>query len=230
MGQPVAIDRSELGLFGPDSVTWQMHADAAMWFGGIRSLYLQALHPRAVAGVVQNSDFQHDPLGRLVRTAEFVGITTYGTVGEAQEAGERVRRVHRSLTATDRETGEVFGIDDPELLLWVHCAEVSSFLTSVRRAGYPLTREHGDRYLDEQRASAALVGLDPRNVPGSTAEMRRYFREIRPTLRRTDDADVIYDFLHGPPLRGLARSGVPLYGMTIGHLSYSILPEWARHL
>lgn len=51
------------GLFGPESVTWQLHGDPMMWVGGVRALYLQALHPRAVRGVMQNSDFRKDAWG-----------------------------------------------------------------------------------------------------------------------------------------------------------------------
>ena len=82
-----------------------MHADPAMWVAGITSLYLQALHPRAVAGVVQNSNFQEDPLGRLARTANFVGLSTYGPTGQVAEAAAKVRSIHRSLRATDQFTG-----------------------------------------------------------------------------------------------------------------------------
>jgi uncharacterized protein (DUF2236 family) len=218
------------GLVGPYSVTWQLHADPAMWLAGIRSLYLQALHPRAVAGVVQNSDFQRDPLGRLIRTADFVGLSTYGTREQVERAAARVRGVHRSLRATDPDTGTTFRVDEPDLLLWVHCAEVSSFLSVVRRAGFPLTRAHADRYLDEQRGSAALVGLDPAEVPGSVEEMSAYFRDIRPTLRRTRDTDAIYAFLHRPPVKGLLALGIRLYEPVLGHLSYSLLPGWAIRL
>src|SRR5919197_4440242 len=197
------LSGADYGLVGPYSVTWQLHADPAMWLAGIRSLYLQALHPRAVAGVVQNSDFQRDPLGRLMRTATFVALSTYGPREEVERAAATVRRVHRSLRARDPDTGATFRVDEPELLLWVHCAEVASFLSVVRRAGFPLTRAHADRYLDEQRASAALVGLDPGEVPGSVAEMSAYFHDIRPALRRTADTDLIYRFLHRPPMPGL---------------------------
>ncbi|MFL6145481.1 MAG: oxygenase MpaB family protein [Labedaea sp.] len=218
---------ADLGLLGPDSVTWQLHADPAMWVAGIRSLYLQALHPRAVAAVVQNSDFRRDPLGRLIRTADFVGISTYGTRAEVARAAARVRGVHRTLRARDPETGRTFRIDEPELLLWVHCAEVGSFLSVLRRAGFPLGRAHADRYLEEQRATAALVGLDPAEVPGSVAEISAYFHDVRPTLRRTPDSDAIYEFLHRPPVTGPLGLGVRIYGPTIGHLSYSLLPRWA---
>jgi uncharacterized protein (DUF2236 family) len=221
-------DAPDAGLFGPSSVSWQLHAEPAMWLAGIRSLYLQALHPRAVAGIVQNSDFRNDPLGRLVRTANFVGASTYCPRDEVEAAAARVRAVHRSLRGT--YDGRTFRIDEPELLLWVHCAEVSSFLTVVRRAGFPLTAAHADRYLDEQRASAALVGLDPSEVPGSVARMRRYLQDMRPVLRRTDDTDLIYDFLHRPPVGGKLALGLPVYEAVVGHLAYSLLPRWAVRL
>jgi uncharacterized protein (DUF2236 family) len=216
------------GLFGPASVSWQLHAEPAMWLAGIRSLYLQALHPRAVAGIVQNSDFRNDPLGRLIRTANFVGAATYCPRAEVERQAAKVRGVHRSLRGTYE--GETFRIDEPELLLWVHCAEVSSFLSVVRRAGFPLTAAHADQYLDEQRASAALVGLDPAEVPGSVAEMRRYLQDMRPTLRRTEDTDEIYDFLHRPPVSGKLALGLPVYESMVGHLAYSLLPGWAIRL
>ncbi|MBB5155246.1 oxygenase MpaB family protein [Saccharopolyspora phatthalungensis] len=92
------------GLFGPQTVTWQLHADPTMWIAGICGLYLQALHPLAVAAVVQNSRFREDPLGRLMRTANFVAATTYGTTAEAESVAARVRQVHRTLRATDRRT------------------------------------------------------------------------------------------------------------------------------
>lgn len=221
---------NDLGLFGPDSVSWQLHAQPAMWLAGVRSLYLQALHPRAVAGVMQNSDFQADPLGRLVRTANFVGATTYCTREEVSRQAAHVRQVHRELRAVDRETGERFRIDEPELLRWVHCAEVSSFLSVVRRAGFPLTAAHADRYLDEQRVSASLVGLDPGEVPGSVAEMTDYLRSMRPALRRTEDAEKIYRFLHRPPMSGALALGVRVYEPVVGHLAYSLLPGWAVRL
>lgn len=218
-------EEPDVGLFGPGSVSWQLHAEPAMWFAGIRSLYLQALHPRAAAGIVQNSDFRGDPLGRLVRTANFVGATTYGPRDEVERQAARVRAIHRSLRGT--YDGATFRIDEPELLLWVHCTEVSSFLTIGARAGFPLTAAHADRYLDEQRAAAALVGLDPAEVPGSVAAMRAYLREMRPLLRRTDDTDEIYDFLHRPPVGGRLALGLPAYESLVGHVGYSLLPGWA---
>lgn len=201
---------------------WNLHGDPARWVAGVCSLYPQALHPRAVAPVVQNSRFQEDPLGRLVRTSDFVGITTYGTREEADTAASKVRHVHRLLSAVDRRTGEQIRLDDPDLLLWVHCAEAASFATVVRRAGFPLSDAGMDRYFDEQRAAAAQVGLNPEDVPGSRREMAAYFARVRPELARTEDSDLVHRFLHRP----FPQWSRPLNlgYLPIGHLAYSVQP------
>jgi uncharacterized protein (DUF2236 family) len=234
--RPMTLDHevvavaADPGLFGPRSVSWQVHSDPAMWLAGIRSLYLQALHPRVVAGVIQNSDFQQDPLGRLLRTANFVGVSTYGCTEEARALAARVRGIHRSLRLTDPDTGTAHRVDEPDLLLWVHCAEVASFLGVTVRAGYRLSAAQIDRYYDEQRRTAELVGLRGEEVPGSAAEMTEYFAAMRPSLRAGQDAATIYRFLHRPPLPAKLRPGLLAYQPLAGHLAFSLLPRWAARL
>lgn len=218
------------GLFGPGSVTWQAHGDPMMWIAGIRALYLQALHPRAVRGVMQNSDFRSDAWGRLLRTASFVGTTTYGTTEAAERAGARVRKIHRMLGATDPETGERYGVDEPALLLWVHCAEIGSYLHVLRRSGFPLTDAHADRYLAEHRHSARLVGLDPDAVPGNRAELAAYFARVRPELAAGDEAREVDDFLLRPPTHPLLVPARELLWRRVAHLAYDSLPQYAQEL
>src|SRR5690606_15603517 len=69
----------DLGLFGPGSVTWRVHAEPILAVAGLRALYFQGLHPRAMAGMAQNSAYKSDPWGRLMRTVRYVGTTVYGT-------------------------------------------------------------------------------------------------------------------------------------------------------
>lgn len=218
------------GLFGPTSVTWQAHGDPMMWVAGIRALYLQALHPRAVRGVMQNSDFRRDAWGRLMRTADFVATTTYGTAEAAEEAGARVRRIHRLLGATDPDTGERYGVDEPALLLWVHCAEIDSYLHVLRRSGYPLSDAAADRYIGEHRVSARLVGLDPDTVPGDRAAMEAYFEKVRPELAAGAEARAVDDFLLRPPTHPLLVPARSLLWRRVAHLAYASLPPYAHEL
>src|SRR5918998_1948376 len=192
---------ADAGLFGPDSVTWRIHRDPAMLLGGFRALILQAVHPLVMAGFDDNSFFRGDPWGRLRRTGEWVGTVTYGTTAEAQKAGRRLRKLHASLPpGVERETGQSYRVDDPELLLWVHCTEVESFLTSYRRSGGRLRRGDGDRYVAEMTASAKLVGIPAAMGPSSAADVANYYRAIRPDLRVTAVAfrNVLWGF--APPM------------------------------
>ncbi|MFJ4315196.1 oxygenase MpaB family protein [Streptomyces lavendulae] len=218
------------GLYGPGSVTWQCHGDPVMWIAGVRALYLQALHPRAVRGVMANSTFHRDAWGRLLRTADFVGTLTYGTTDTAERAGARVRALHARLSATDPDTGERFRVDDPELLLWVHCAQIDSFLHVLLRSGVPLTADQADRYVDENRVNARLVGLDPADVPADTAALAAYFEEVRPRLAAGADARAVDDFLRAPPVHPLLVPGRNLLWRPLAETAYGTLPDWAHRL
>ncbi|WP_084957484.1 oxygenase MpaB family protein [Thermoactinospora rubra] len=214
----------------PQSVTWLVHLDRSIWVGGVRGLMLQALHPVAMRGVWQNSNFQEDPFGRLRRTADFVGRVTFGSPEEAEEIGRRVRAIHRRLRI--RHEGRTYRVDDPELLLWVHCAEVSSYLEVARRGRPGITERMADRYLREQRKSATYVGLHEDDVPGSVAEMDAYFKQMRPKLQVTPEAAATVRFLLWPRLPREMRMlapGKPAY-FPFGALCYYTLPAWARRM
>jgi len=220
---------SDLGLFGPDSATWKLHGEPILTVAGLRSLFLQALHPRAIAGVAQNSSYRTDPWNRLERTATYVVTVIYGTTEQAERAGRRVRAVHSRMRATDPFTGEEFRVDDPELLRWVHVTEVESFLTVGRRAGVGLTDAEADAYLHEQRRAAALVGLDPDEVPGSVAEVTAYYERMQPELRLTKDAAEALMFLSVPPMPfGLGLTPVRAVYSGVAALAMGLLPAWAR--
>jgi uncharacterized protein (DUF2236 family) len=236
-----APDR-DLGLFGPGSVTWRVHAEPVLGLAGLRALFLQALHPRALAGVVQNSSYRTDPWGRLVRTVNFVATAVYGTTAQAEAAGRRVRAVHGSLTATDPATGERFRVDEPELLRWVHVTEIDSYADTARRAGVRLSPAQWDQYWAEQRRTAALVGLDPASVPGSVAEAAGYYRSVRPQLAMTREAAATLLFLATPPppwrpgpgwravLDRLGRPSFRLVHLGVAATAFGLLPGWARRL
>ncbi|MFG1674214.1 oxygenase MpaB family protein [Micromonospora sp. NPDC049282] len=233
------MDTDDFGLFGPESVTWKVHEEPVLIVAGLRSLYLQALHPRAMAGVAQNSNYRSDAWGRLVRTANYVATTIYGTTAEAEAAGRRLRTLHARMRATDLFTGAEFRVDEPDLLRWVHVTEVESFVSTARRAGLALTDDEVDGYYTEQRRAAALVGLDPADVPGTAAEVEAYYRDVRPELRMTREAAETALFLTAPPIPWKLSPTVKL-GLNLGPPRWAylgvagtalgLLPPWALRL
>jgi uncharacterized protein (DUF2236 family) len=95
-------EEDRLGFFGPDSVTWRIHADPSYHLGGMRALMLQALHPVAMDGVAHNSTgFRDEWWMRMTRTGQYVETVTFGTRTEARRMAARVRGLHRKLSGVE---------------------------------------------------------------------------------------------------------------------------------
>ena len=209
--------------FAPDRPIREVHADASMFVGGLRALLLQSLHPLAMAGVAEHSDYRGDPWGRLQRTSTFLAFTTFGTASDAQRAVDKVRGIHRRVHGVARD-GRPYRADDPHLLEWVHIAEIDSFLLAHRLYGAkPLDQSGRDAYVsDTARVASALGVVDP---PQTEAELRERIAAFRPELRSSEAArDAARFLLITPPLPLLARGP---YGV-IAATSVSMLPSWAR--
>jgi len=80
--------------FTPSDPVWRVHEDASMFPGGIAALLMQTLHPLAMAGVAGHSGYRSDPWGRLKRTSDYIAITTYATIPDAEALIGRVRARH----------------------------------------------------------------------------------------------------------------------------------------
>jgi uncharacterized protein (DUF2236 family) len=224
-------DIDDIGLFGPDSVTWRVHAEPILWFAGFRALLLQSLHPRALAGVLQNSAFREDPWGRLFRTARFYGEVVYGSTRQARVAGARVRGIHGRMRAVDPATQDHFRIDEPDLLRWIYVTATESFLHTAQRAGLGLSPAEVDRYYDEQRVVADLVGLDPATVPASAVDIEAYYASVQGDLVAGEDAKATARFLTVPTLPwGLGWTPVRPLWIGVAAYGFSLLPKWARRL
>ena len=209
--------------FGADRPIRRVHGDASMFVGGLRALLLQSLHPLAMAGVAEHSDYRGDPWGRLQRTSAFLAVTTFGPADDAQRAVDKVRGIHRRVHGTAPD-GRHYEASDPHLLQWVHIAEVESFLVAHQLYGAaPLDQEGRDGYVaDTARVAEALGVIDP---PRSEQELAQRMSAYRPELRSTPAAREAAKFLLlTPPLPLLAR---PAYGL-LAATSVAMLPPWAR--
>jgi uncharacterized protein (DUF2236 family) len=217
------FDTDEPGWFDDDAPIRRVHSDASMFVGGLRALLLQSLHPLAMAGVAQHSDYRADPWGRLQRTADFLAATTFGPASQAQRAVDSVHCVHERVTGTASD-GRRYAANDPHLLEWVHLAELDSFLASFDRYGErPLVGADRDRYVAETAVVARALGvIDP---PGTEHELRLRLVEFRSELKGTSEArDAARYLLFQPPLPLAAR---PAYGLIAG-AAVALMPAWTR--
>jgi len=224
-GRPVEVTRDpDLAFLQPDAVARRVHGDLpAMLIGGLSALLLQALHPLVMAGVADHSNYANDPVGRLRRTAAFVGYTTFGTDEDAHRAIRQVQRIHRQVHGITPD-GRAYAAEDPELVTWVHVAEVSSFLrASLRFGSHHLSDAECDDYFAETAAVAYELGAQW--VPRSTDEVEAYFRRVRPGLYAGPQARAARDFL----LRGIGtRPEDRMVHGVAAAAAVSLLPGWAR--
>jgi uncharacterized protein (DUF2236 family) len=226
-------EEDRLGFFGPGSITWRIHVDPTFSVAGLRALFQQALHPVAMHGVATNSEaLRDDPWARLARTAAYVDTLTFGTRSEALRMVRRVRGLHRRLGGTEETTGRTYRVDDPDLLLWVHCCEVDSLLSTARRSGVRIGDDEADRYVAEQVTAAVLIGCREDDVPSAVAELADYFAGMRPQLAATQAARDAVRLILLPPMRPWVQLLTPARPAwaTLAGLGFATLPPWARRL
>jgi uncharacterized protein (DUF2236 family) len=209
--------------FEEDAAIRRVHADSAMFVGGLRALLLQSLHPLAMAGVAEHSDYREDPWGRLQRTADFLAATTYGPAGEAERAVARVRSVHLHVTGIAPD-GRPYAANDPHLMRWVHVAEVDSFLAANQRyAADPLVGTERDEYVRQMAVIARALGVPA--PPESVRALADQIRAFRPELGGTREArDAARYLLLQPPMHAAVR---PMYTI-LGSAAVALMPRWAR--
>jgi len=217
------------GFFPPGSATRRVIGDPAALVGGISALFLQALHPRAMAGVEQHSSFPADFWPRLQRTVGYVTTLAFADTATAEKAAARVRAIHKRVHGIDPVTGLPYAADDPDLLRWVHVSEVSSFASAVRRLGLIDAAEE-DRFLAEQVRAGALLGAT--DLPADRAAVEAYFEAVRPELVASPIASRAAARLLLAPLPwrlSLLTPARPAWTFVAG-VAVGLLPDWAKQL
>ena len=188
------------GLFGPESVTWRLMASPSAAVGGATAVLMQMLHPRVMRMIDQASNVREDPEERGRLTAEYINTISYGDTEAAERAGEVLRRIHAHRQAVDPISGETYTPNEPDLLMWVHCTLVWGILAACERWGPALSMGERDRFVEEQRASARLVGLDPETAPGTAAELDAYMTSMLPHLAYVTETKLMREMMVPPRL------------------------------
>jgi len=220
------VPSSNNALFARDSVVWRVHGDVTtMMVGGLSALLLQMLHPAALAGIADHSNFHADRLGRLRRTARFIAVTTYGERAAAEAAIARVRSIHDRVTGTLPD-GTPYAASDPGLLAWVHVAEASCFLKAWSRFAEPaMSSADEDAYFAEFALVARKLGAGP--VPRSRAEAEALIASMRPTLDVSAETLELARLLLSYRIGGAAAAPMEA---ALAQSAIDLLPPWASEM
>ena len=217
------VPPSDHALFERDSPIRLVHADVvSMMVGGVRGLLLQMLHPHALQGVLDHSDFRSDMHGRLRRTARFIAVTTFGEASEAERVIGRVNRIHERVSGTLPD-GTPYSARTPETLAWVHVTEATSFLEAYLRYVRPnMPYADQDEYFRQFAVIARKLGADP--VPETKVEAERMLRDMRPQLRGSPQAKEIAQLV----LTQRPKGAPVAVQQLLGTAAVDLLPNYAR--
>ena len=214
------------GYFTKRSVAWSVHADfTSMMIGGTAALLTQMLHPAALAGVWDHSNFRRDSAGRLRRTAQFIAGTTYAARDHSDALIAKIRRIHDRVHG-HLPDGTPYSANDPATLTWVHIAGASNFLAAYVRYRDPwLPGPAQDRYYRETAEIARALGAE--DIPENRREVAAYLERVRPVLHFDERTREVSAALLGQPMANAAATQA---GKLLQQAGMDLLPGWAARL
>jgi uncharacterized protein (DUF2236 family) len=221
------MDRDrDLGFFGPDSVSWRVHREVTVLFGGARAVLMQAAHPLVIAGARETGFYERNPWRRLQRTLILTYAITFGTKAEAREAAERINEVHARIHGVDEVTGLAYDALDPELLLYVHACLVDSALLFEELTVGRLDDAGRQRFHEEQMLAAEMLLVQRGIIPATVPELRAYLQGVYDSglLRVGDAARTVAELFRHPPREAEWRPVL----RVVSRLAFATLPPVLR--
>jgi uncharacterized protein (DUF2236 family) len=219
---------ADLGYFGPDSVSWRVHREVTVLFGGARAVLMQAAHPLVIAGARETGFYERNPWRRLQRTLMLTYTITFGSRAQADAAAERINDVHARVKGIDPVTGSPYDGLDPDLLLYVHACLVESALLFEALTVGGLDDRGRQRFHEEQMLAAEMVRIPRERIPPTVAELRAYLRCVyRSGIPRSTDAALrVAALFRDPPPKAEWR---PIL-KGVSRLAFATLPPELRRV
>lgn len=168
------------GIFGPESLTWRVDREAAIFLGAGRALLLQLAHPWVAAAISEHSRTFADPVGRFHRTFNITFTMVFGTLDQALAASRRLHRRHTVVTGTlpraagRFEAGSAYHANEVAALRWVHATLVETALQTHDLVLPALTSSEREQYWAEAKLYAALFGIRPADLPADWTSFAGY--------------------------------------------------------
>ena len=168
------------GVFGPDTVTWQIDREAVIFLGAGRALLLQLAHPWVAAAIAEHSKTFADPIGRFHRTFDIVFAMVFGSLDRAMLSSRQLHRRHSMIAGEMPETVGPFAVgsrycaNDIPSLRWVHATLVETALMAYDLILPPLSMQERERYWTESRTFGALFGLTGDDLPADWSGFAAY--------------------------------------------------------
>ncbi|MFY9853988.1 MAG: oxygenase MpaB family protein, partial [Terracidiphilus sp.] len=161
----------QAGIFGPDSISWRVNRESALFLGAGRAALLQLAHPWVATALDQHSNLLHDPLARFHNTFRVVFTMVFGTLDQALAASRYLYELHTRIQGELPEgvavyaRGSRYAANEVNALVWVYATLIESALIAHDSVLPPLSSFEREKYYAESKTLAALFGIPREFLP-----------------------------------------------------------------
>ena len=209
-------------MFGPASLTWQSSGRWWSMLGGQRALLLQIADPRVAAGVVQHSEWEANPFGRLVRTVQSMFSIAFGSPSVSAAAATALRKRHVEVRGTTLD-GSNYSGTDAETGAWVWATLLDTVMETERRFVGRWTVGDRQRFYAESGMLAAQLGVSG-VMPRHYEEFLVWWPERVAALAPDDNSRAIAAAVVRPRIGAIP----PKWWWPVSSLAIDMLPPIVR--
>jgi uncharacterized protein (DUF2236 family) len=223
------------GIFGPESMSWRINRESALFLGAGRAALLQLAHPWVAAALADHSTVMNKPIARFHNTFRVVFTMVFGSLHQALASARHLYALHTRIRGElpgdigQWKRGSRYEANEIGALRWVFATLVESAVLAHDCVLPPLATAGREQYYAECKTLAGLFGLPVHALPQNWETFAEYNRQMHlpsdpaaSELGVTDAARVMaHNLLKGAGSR--IRSPHWYRALTV-----EWLPEWLR--
>ncbi len=172
------------GIFGPDSISWRINRESALFLGAGRAALLQLAYPWVAVALKQHSSLMNNPIARFHNTFRIVFTMIFGSSAQAFAASRSLYQLHTRIRGELPSAVAGYAQDSHyeanhiPALRWVYATLVESAVLAYEWVLPPLTDAEREDYYTESRVLAALFGIPAEALPRNWAAFKTYVEEM----------------------------------------------------
>ncbi|HSZ16248.1 MAG TPA: oxygenase MpaB family protein [Terracidiphilus sp.] len=172
------------GIFGPQSISWRINCESALFLGAGRAALLQLAHPWVAAALRQHSSLLADPIARFHNTFRIVFTMVFGTTQQAFSAARGLHQLHTRIggdlpsAVAGYARGSRYEANHIPALRWVYATLVESAVLAYEGVMPALTHPERETYYAESKVLAGLFGIPAAALPADWTTFKGYVAEV----------------------------------------------------
>lgn len=172
------------GIFGPESLTWRINRESALFLGAGRAALLQLAHPWVAVALAEHSTVMNKPIARFHNTFRVVFAMVFGSLDQALGAARHLYALHTRIRGEIPQDvagwrrGSHYEANEIGALRWVFATLVEGAVLAHDCVLPGLTAAEREQYYAECKTLAALFGIPMEALPENWQAFAAYIRQM----------------------------------------------------